>query len=81
MGKMIKQKEPLNLFAIIMWALGILSLFPFIMMIVISFRTSGDAYKPIFASVQPTIKNYKTVHKKSIARRYCKRPNKSARIY
>ncbi|MDY4067863.1 carbohydrate ABC transporter permease [Bullifex sp.] len=58
---MIKQKEPLNLFAIIMWALGILSLFPFIMMIVISFRTSGDAYKPIFASVQPTIKNYKTV--------------------
>ena len=61
MGKMIKQKEPLNLFAIIMWALGILSLFPFIMMIVISFRTSGDAYKPIFASVQPTIKNYKTV--------------------
>lgn len=61
MGKMIKQKEPLNLFAIIMWILGILSLFPFIMMIVISFRTSGDAYKPIFASVQPTIKNYKTV--------------------
>lgn len=61
MGKMLKQKEPLNLFAIIMWALGILSLFPFIMMIVISFRTSGDAYKPIFASVQPTIKNYKTV--------------------
>ena len=61
MGKMIKQKEPLNLFAIIMWALGILSLFPFIMMIVISFRTTGDAYKPIFASVQPTIKNYKTV--------------------
>ena len=61
MGKMIKQKEPLNLFAIIMWALGILSLFPFIMMIVISFRTSGDAYKPIFASVQPTLKNYKTV--------------------
>lgn len=61
MGKMIKQKEPLNLFAIIMWILGILSLFPFIMMIVISFRTSGDAYKPIFASVQPTLKNYKTV--------------------
>ena len=58
---MIKQKEPLNLFAIIMWILGILSLFPFIMMIVISFRTSGDAYKPIFASVQPTLKNYKTV--------------------
>lgn len=61
MGKIIKQKEPLNLFAIIMWILGILSLFPFIMMIVISFRTSGDAYKSIFASVQPTIKNYKTV--------------------
>ena len=61
MGKQLKQKEPLTLFSIIMWILGILSIFPFIMMLVISFRASGDAYKPIFASVNMTLKNYKTV--------------------
>ena len=61
MGKQLKQKEPLNAFAIVMWVLGVLSLFPFIMMVVISFRASGDAYKPIFAPVSMTLKNYKTV--------------------
>ena len=61
MGKQLKQKEPLNDFAIVMWVLGVLSLFPFIMMVVISFRASGDAYKPIFAPVSMTLKNYKTV--------------------
>ena len=30
MGKQLKQKEPLNAFAIVMWVLGVLSLFPFI---------------------------------------------------
>ena len=61
MGKQLKQKEPLNAFAIVMWILGVLSLFPFIMMVVISFRAIGDAYKPIFAPVSMTLKNYKTV--------------------
>lgn len=61
MGKQLKQKEPLNAFAIVMWVLGVLSIFPFIMMVVISFRASGDAYKPIFAPVSMTLKNYKTV--------------------
>lgn len=61
MGKQLKQKESLNAFAIVMWVLGVLSLFPFIMMVVISFRASGDAYKPIFAPVSMTLKNYKTV--------------------
>lgn len=61
MGKQLKQREPLNAFSLIMWVLGILSIFPFVMMIVISFRASGDAYKPIFASVNMTFKNYKTV--------------------
>lgn len=61
MGKQLKQREPLNTFSIIMWILGLLSIFPFIMMIVISFRASGDAYKPIFAAVNMTMKNYKTV--------------------
>lgn len=61
MGEQLKQKEPLNAFAIVMWVLGVLSLFPFIMMVVISFRASGDAYKPIFAPVSMTLKNYKTV--------------------
>src|SRR5574344_2889280 len=61
MGKQLKQKEPLNAFAIVLWVLGVLSLLPFIMMVVISFRASGDAYKPIFAPVSMTLKNYKTV--------------------
>ena len=61
MGREIKQKEPFTVKSVIMFALGILMLFPFIMMVVISFRASGDAYKPIFASVTPTLRNYKTV--------------------
>ncbi|MGN0906285.1 MAG: carbohydrate ABC transporter permease [Bullifex sp.] len=61
MGREIKQKEPFTVKSVVMFILGILMLFPFIMMVVISFRASGDAYKPIFASVTPTLRNYKTV--------------------
>ena len=48
-------------FTVLMWVLGILMLFPFIMMIVISFRVSGDAYKPLFSAVTMTLKNYRQV--------------------
>lgn len=61
MGKKINENQSGVPFTTLMWVLGILMLFPFVMMIVISFRVSGDAYKPIFALVTPTLKNYKQV--------------------
>lgn len=61
MGKaLIKQKNNIPL-TIVMWVLGILMVTPFLMMILISFRVSGDTYKPIFASFNPTLNNYKQV--------------------
>ena len=56
MGKEIKRE--IDTFAIVMWIIGILMILPFLMMILISFRVSGDAYKPFFAIVKPTLKNY-----------------------
>ena len=45
MGREMKQKEPFSAKSVVMFSLGLLMLFPFIMMVVISFRASGDAYK------------------------------------
>lgn len=61
MGKEINETKTSKSFTAIMWILGIMMLFPFIMMVIISFRVSGDAYKSIFAVVKPTLKNYKQV--------------------
>lgn len=59
MGKTLKKSN--KAFAIIMWVLAILTLVPFLMMVLISFRTSGDAYKPFFAILKPTLRNYAQV--------------------
>lgn len=59
MGKKLNKSS--KLFTAIMWIIGILMLYPFVMMVVISFRVQGDAYKPLFASVHPTMMNYKQV--------------------
>lgn len=61
MGKEINEVKTSKSFTAIMWIFGIMMLFPFIMMVIISFRVSGDAYKSIFAVVKPTLKNYKQV--------------------
>ena len=61
MGKEINEVKASRSFTLVMWLLGILMLFPFIMMVIISFRVSGDAYKSIFAVVKPTLRNYKQV--------------------
>ena len=61
MGKEINEVKASRSFTLVMWLLGILMLFPFIMMVIISFRVSGDAYKSIFAIVKPTLRNYKQV--------------------
>lgn len=44
-----------------MWIGGILMIFPFIFMIVVSFRPSGLAYKPLFYSFTPILKNHQQV--------------------
>ncbi len=48
-------------FTVIMWALGLMMIVPFAMMVIISFRTQGDTYKPIFAAFTPILRNYKTI--------------------
>jgi multiple sugar transport system permease protein len=52
-----------NIFAICMAILGVMMVFPFIMMIVISFRPQGLVYKSLFYPVKPIITNYQTVFK------------------
>ena len=61
MGKKIGNDRAGVLYTVLMWFFGILMIYPFIMMIMISFRTSGDAYKPLFADVTMTLRNYSRV--------------------
>ena len=61
MGKQMTAKKGNFMFTIFMWILGILSVYPFLMMILISFRVSGDTYKPLFSVFVPTLENFRTV--------------------
>lgn len=66
MGKetvMLRKNEQAGniIFSVVMWILGILMITPFLMMILISFRTSGEAYNPIFSKTQVILSNYATV--------------------
>lgn len=50
------------IFTAVMWILGLVMIYPFIMMLAISFRVPGDAYKGLFASdVKLVLSNYQTV--------------------
>ena len=51
------------LYAVIMWALAILCVYPFIMMVLISFRNQGDIYMPLFSKARMTAANYGLVIK------------------
>ena len=51
------------LYAVVMWILGILCIYPFIMMVLISFRNQGDVYLPLFGKARITIANYLQVLK------------------
>ncbi len=51
------------LYAIIMWALALLCVYPFIMMVIISLRNQGDVYMPLFSSARMTTSNYLQVLK------------------
>ena len=50
-----------TLYAIIMWALALVCVYPFIMMVIISFRNQGDVYLPLFSRARITIANYNLV--------------------
>lgn len=54
------QRKPVA-FMIVMWVLGLLMIYPFIMMIVISFRPQGLVYKSIFMPMKPIFINFHTV--------------------
>ncbi len=51
------------LHTLIMWALALVCVYPFMMMVIISFRNQGDIYLPLFSRVQLTIGNYTHVLK------------------
>ena len=60
MGKPLKKKD--IVFTVVMWILAILMIYPFIMMVAISFRPSGQAYMSLFApGILYTLRNYKEV--------------------
>jgi multiple sugar transport system permease protein len=44
-----------------LWILALLMIFPFVMMIIISFRPAGLAYKPFFYIYKPILTNYRAV--------------------
>ena len=60
MGKPLKKRN--TVFTIVMWILALLMVYPFIMMVAISFRPQGQAYMPLFASgIIHTLRNYNEV--------------------
>ena len=62
MGKKKLKKEKSSVpFAVVMWILAIICVYPFIMMVLISFRNQGDVYLPLFGKARITIANYKQV--------------------
>ncbi len=56
--KKLKTGKTSALYAVLMWALALLCVYPFIMMVVISFRNQGDVYLPLFGKARITIDNY-----------------------
>lgn len=56
--KKLKPGKTSALYAVLMWALALLCVYPFIMMVVISFRNQGDVYLPLFGKARLTIDNY-----------------------
>lgn len=46
---------------ILLWIIALLTIFPFIAMIIISFRPQGSIYEGIFARIPPILDNYKVV--------------------
>jgi multiple sugar transport system permease protein len=62
MGGLINPNEyhrmPMTVF---LWILSVVMIFPFVMMVIISFRPAGLAYQPFFYVYKPIISNYRTI--------------------
>ncbi len=59
MGKQIRTKDIRKTVSIlILLILALMMVYPFIMMIAISFRPAGQAYEPLFAKVNLSLRNY-----------------------
>ena len=61
MGKPVINERRQRLFCLVMWALALAMLYPFLMMVVIGFRPAGLAYKPLFSPIAPILDNYQKV--------------------
>ena len=61
MGKPVINERRQRLFCLVMWALALAMLYPFLMMVVIGFRPAGLAYKPLFSPIVPILDNYQKV--------------------
>ena len=60
MGEPLRKKH--IAFTALMWVLAVMMVYPFIMMVAISFRPAGQAYMPLFASgIMTTLRNYEEV--------------------
>ncbi|MGE4584636.1 MAG: carbohydrate ABC transporter permease [Sphaerochaeta sp.] len=59
----VQQREKIKqaCFSAIMWLLGLLMFYPFVTMVVIAFRPSGLAYRPLFYPAKPILDNFITV--------------------
>lgn len=59
--KTLTTKKKPQLLTVTMWILALLMVYPFIMMIVLSFRPQGLVYKSIFMPIKPIFTNFHTV--------------------
>lgn len=60
MGKQINKSK--IVFTAVMWILALMMLYPFIMMVAISFRPAGQAYMPLISKgIITTLRNYESV--------------------
>ena len=56
-----KKRLSNGLFTAAMWAIALLTIMPFVFMVVVSFRPAGLAYKSLFYASKPILKNYAEV--------------------
>lgn len=61
MAEVKNNKIQQTLFTVFMWALGLIMILPFVMMVAISFRVSGEAYKGLFEPTKFVLTNYQAV--------------------
>lgn len=43
---------------VLLWTAGLLMIYPFFIMVIIAFRTAGEAYLPLLGGAEPTVRNF-----------------------